>query len=76
MGKAKQERHAGPLSKALRERIATRQLTSYRVAKLSGVSVDSVLRWHSGERGLSLDTADAMAKGLGLVVTLDPDWSY
>jgi plasmid maintenance system antidote protein VapI len=66
----------GPLARAIRERIRVSELTAYRVAKLSGVSVDSVLRFQTGQRGLTLESADKMATALGVVVSLDPDWSY
>lgn len=64
----------GPVARALRSRILGANLTAYRAAKLSGVSVDSVLRWLSGERGLTLASADKMAEALGVIVTLDTDW--
>lgn len=71
MVKAKKD---GPLAAALRDRIESAGLTAYRTSKLSGVSVDSILRFLTRERGLTLESADKMADALGISVHLDPDW--
>lgn len=53
-------------SEVLRETIRQRGLTAYRLSKQTGVSVDAIQRFINGERGLRLDTFDALCAALGL----------
>src|SRR3954447_2748250 len=50
----------------LREIIAGRDLTAYSVARSAGVAPSVVSRFLSRERGLTLETFDAIAGALGL----------
>jgi hypothetical protein len=43
--------------------------SAYRLAKDSGVNVAAILRFKSGERGLTLDSADRLAAILDLKLT-------
>lgn len=56
------------LSEAIRGVIIDRGLSAYAVAKKSGVSPVVIQRFVTGERGLSLDTADKIAMTLGLCI--------
>jgi sRNA-binding carbon storage regulator CsrA len=57
------------ISEAIRGVIIDRGLSAYAVAKMSGVSPVVIQRFVSGERGLSLDTADKIAMNLGLRIS-------
>jgi plasmid maintenance system antidote protein VapI len=57
------------ISETIRETIATRGLTAYALAKLSGASVDSIQRFLNRERDMSLTNADKVATALGLVLS-------
>lgn len=46
--------------------IEARRLTGYAVATAAGVAPSVVSRFLSGQRGLSLDTFDALCAALGL----------
>jgi transcriptional regulator with XRE-family HTH domain len=54
------------ISGQLREIIESRNLSGYAVGQLSGVSPGVVARFLGGQRGLTLDTVDRIAHGLGL----------
>ncbi len=58
------DRHS--LSGQLRDIIATRRLTAYAVAKAAGVDVRLVQRFLDQERDIRLETADKIARALGL----------
>jgi plasmid maintenance system antidote protein VapI len=58
------ERHS--LSGQLRDIIAARGLTAYAVAKAAGVDVRLVQRFLDQERDIRLETADKIARALGL----------
>lgn len=57
--------HAG-IAGQLREIIAGRGLTAYSVAQSAGVAPSVVSRFLSRERGLTLETFNAIAEALGL----------
>ncbi len=50
----------------LKRAVADSGQTLYRVAKGSGVDYSALLRFVSGERGLTLESADKVAAYLGL----------
>jgi hypothetical protein len=52
------------LSDQLRQAMADH--SAYRLSKDSGVNVAAILRFKSGERGLTLESADRLAAVLGL----------
>lgn len=56
----------GAPSETLKEVIRQRGLTPYRIAKMSGASIDAIRRFLAGERGLSVATFDAVCTALGL----------
>jgi hypothetical protein len=56
------------VSEVIRKTIQRRGLTAYAVAKQAGCPIDPVARFIKRERGLSLDTADRIAAGLGLAL--------
>jgi plasmid maintenance system antidote protein VapI len=58
---------AATLTDQLRQAMADH--SAYRLAKDSGVNVAAILRFKSGERGLTLDSADRLAAVLGLKLT-------
>lgn len=57
------------ISDAIRAEIERQGLTAYRVAKLAGLTPNIVSRFLSGERDITLATADKIFAALGLVVT-------
>lgn len=57
------------MSDTLRRTIRDSGLTIYRVAKDTGVSQASLLRFMRGERSLRLDIADGLAEFFGLRLT-------
>ncbi|XZE21811.1 helix-turn-helix domain-containing protein [Pirellulaceae bacterium SH449] len=54
------------LADTIRNAINASELTLYRIAKDSGVSVPSITRFVNEERTISLETADKLCKCLGL----------
>lgn len=58
----------GTLADLIRATIKRRELSGYAVAKLSGVNVAAVNRFLSGERSLTLESADKIMRALGLEV--------
>ena len=54
------------LSDAIKAEIGRRGLTAYAVAKLAGITPNVVSRFLSGERDITLATADKVATALGL----------
>ncbi len=59
-------RPAAPVSDQLRAAIVTRGMTPYAVAVAAGIAPSIVNRFMSGQRGLTLDSLDAVAGALGL----------
>jgi transcriptional regulator with XRE-family HTH domain len=57
----------------LREFIASSELTSYALGKEAGVSPIAIDRFKIGERSLSLDTADKLARVLRLTLQKPPE---
>lgn len=45
-------------------------ISQAKLAKAAGVSVRTVKYWESGQQGMSIDSADAVAKALGVTITL------
>lgn len=58
-------RYPEPLSLALREAIHTDGRTIYEIAKAIGIEPDSLYRFQGG-KDIRLDTADRLARELGL----------
>ena len=54
-----------PLSQALRDALLTEGRTIYEIAKAIGIEPDSLYRFQGG-KDIRLDTADRLAKALGL----------
>jgi hypothetical protein len=54
------------ISGQLRQAVQESGLSAYRLAADSGLNVAAVLRFKSGERSLSLESADRLAAPLGL----------
>ena len=54
------------IADTLRQAIKRSGKTRYRVAKDAGLHPSVILRFVSGERSLTLDTADGVVKALGL----------
>jgi transcriptional regulator with XRE-family HTH domain len=57
---------------AMRRAVETSGKTRYRIAKESGVSAGQLSRLVSGERGMTVDTLERLAKHLGLQITIAP----
>ena len=57
------------LSEVLLRVIRERGITSYALAKQSGVKSHIISRWIKGERGLTLATAEKIATALDLILT-------
>jgi plasmid maintenance system antidote protein VapI len=57
-----------PIADALRAEIKRRELTAYRLAKMTGSSVDSIQGFISGTKGLTLKTIERLMMALDLVV--------
>jgi len=55
---------ATPFADALRYAITHSGLTAYAVAKKAGVATQVVTRWLAGERGITLESADKLARAL------------
>jgi transcriptional regulator with XRE-family HTH domain len=52
----------------IKEEICERNLTAYALGKMTGVSPVTIQRFLAGERGLTLATAEKLARALGLEV--------
>ena len=63
------KRATATMSDTLRRTIRDSGLTIYRIAKDTGVSQASLLRFMRGERSLRLDIADGLAEFFGLRLT-------
>jgi transcriptional regulator with XRE-family HTH domain len=61
-----------PINTALRDAIASRRISAYRLAKAAAVDARNIRRWLLGEQDLSLASADRLAVALGLRVTEAP----
>jgi hypothetical protein len=57
-----------PIGETLKSIIRERELTAYRLAQMTGSSIDSIQRWLNGERGITLRTAEKLATALDLVL--------
>jgi transcriptional regulator with XRE-family HTH domain len=55
-----------PLTEQLRLAIRASEKTRYQIAKETGISQPTLSRFFHGERGLSMEALDAVAKCLGL----------
>jgi hypothetical protein len=64
----KRQTSTEPIADALRAEIKRRELTAYRLAQMTGASIDSIQRWLNGEQGLRLATAERLMVALDLVV--------
>jgi len=64
---AKSKKEAGLIGQ-LKEAIRTSGKTLYRIGKDSSVGTDSLYRFMSGERGLSLDAVDRIFESLRLKI--------
>lgn len=64
---------ATPLSVALRDvildRLAEQQMTTYRLAKRSGILMQRMYRWTRGDYPVPLDQLYAIAQALGTTAT-------
>jgi len=56
----------------LRQAIRESGKTRYRLAEDSGIAESALSRLMSGERGLSIETADKLAETLGLEIIIRP----
>jgi transcriptional regulator with XRE-family HTH domain len=59
-----------PINDQLRRAIARSGKTHYRIAKQSGISASTLSRFISGERELSMATAEKLCDSLGLELIL------
>jgi antitoxin component HigA of HigAB toxin-antitoxin module len=57
-----------PIGETLKAIIRERELTAYRLAQMTGSSIDSIQRWLNGEQGLTLKTVERLAAALDLVL--------
>ena len=57
------------LSDTIAAIIKARGITSYALAKASGVNASVIQRFINGERGLRLETAEKLVQSLDLVLT-------
>jgi antitoxin component HigA of HigAB toxin-antitoxin module len=57
------------LSETILRTIRERGITSYALAKQSGVKSPIISRWIKGERGLTLATAEKLVQALDLILT-------
>jgi hypothetical protein len=60
-----------PLTEQLRQAILTCGKTRYAIAKETGVTQDILSRFVHGERGMSLESLDAVGQCLGLRIVAD-----
>jgi transcriptional regulator with XRE-family HTH domain len=70
----KQTKPAEPvmLEQAIKDRIKSLGLTAYAAGKMSGMSPTMIQRFLSGKRGLTLKTADKLAKALDMILITRP----
>ena len=61
----------GQLTKAIAEAVKASDQTPYAIAKGAGVARSQLSRLMSGERGLSTDTIERLAKYLELRITIE-----
>jgi transcriptional regulator with XRE-family HTH domain len=61
------------MTDVFRKAIAESGVSLYRIAKDTGVSPQSLLRFERGDQSLRLDKADLLAEYLGLRLVRDPD---
>jgi hypothetical protein len=64
----KRRRAPEPIGNAIRVVIRERALTAYRLAQMTGSSIDSIQRWLNREQGLNLATVERFAVALNLVL--------
>lgn len=73
MAKPEKPESVPSLAETLLAAVAASGLSTYAVAKGSGVSQPALHRFVTGERGLTLDTADKLCRFLGLrLVAAEP----
>jgi transcriptional regulator with XRE-family HTH domain len=60
------------LEQAIKDRMKSLGLTAYAAGKMSGMSPTMIQRFLNGQRGLTLKTADKLAKALDLVLMTRP----
>jgi transcriptional regulator with XRE-family HTH domain len=60
------------LLRALRAAIKASGLSGYELCNRSGVNKAAMSRFMSGERGVSVESAEALAKAMGLEIVLGP----
>ena len=63
---------ATPIRDAILAAIRAKGLTTYRLAKMSGIDRNPINRFVKGDRGLSLATAEALVVALGIKI-IAPD---
>ena len=56
----------------LREAVMKSEVSRYRIAIETGISESQLSRLVSGERGLSIDTAERLAEYLGFEIVIRP----
>lgn len=54
------------LAETIRKKIQVSELSQYKIAKESGVDSGTLSRFVSGERSISIETADKLCRVLGL----------
>jgi hypothetical protein len=57
-----------PFDDAIKARVKALDLSSYRLAKMSGVSAVVIQRFLNGDRGITLNTAGKLCGAIGLVL--------
>jgi transcriptional regulator with XRE-family HTH domain len=60
------------LEQAIKDRMKSLGLTAYAAGKMSVMSPTMIQRFLNGQRGLTLKTADKLAKALDLVLMIKP----
>lgn len=66
------KRKSRTLTYVLRKAVDDSGLSLYRIAKDTGVTAESLLRFQRGDQSIRLDKADALAEYLGLHLVPDP----
>jgi plasmid maintenance system antidote protein VapI len=67
------KRRQTPISDVLEQAIRDSRLSLRELSRQAGIHSPSLVRFLKGERGLNLDTADRVAKLLGLRLVQDKD---